>query len=545
MKKRLKIERRKMFIKILSVFLLISIVVSGIYIYIVYNSEKELFINEASEKVERKISDLYCAGVPSEDYMKYYLMFVLNNDKSINSEISIKDEQGKIITQTSNVLNVNFFNESSDSTYGLISYDSFRESMSDEQYNKITEMLLSTPNTENQYYELLATEYYVDDNEEYIYPKTVQIVLTEKDNTWYVQDKVIETFNLNVNPNDSDTLRKIGDTYRNLINTDFVLGYYKEQNLLETVYNEIEKQNLKLEDDMLIRTDFLNFIYYHNSQEYLYGERDGYLCTYQKVQYEYTESINLLDICINRIGLMFLYTVILFLICGTVVAIISWKTLEKQIKIEQKQRTFINSMAHELKTPLFIIRGNTDNLLEYIDSDEETHFANTIIEQVNTVNSLVHNMLELSSLEVQNLNLNKSKLNLAEFTSNMLLKFSEIYPKIHISFESCQNAIITADKKLIECALKNLIENSIKYTDNKSSIKINIAKNTFEISNSIDKNTNIDLKQIWEPYQRFDNSFFKEGNGLGLSIVKTIFEAHNFKYSANIENSIITFKFIF
>lgn len=541
MKKRLKIERRKMFLKILSLFLLISIVVSGIYIYIVYSSEKELFINEASDRVESKKIDIYYSFSPSE----YYQKKALNTDRTINSEISIKDEQGEIIAQTSNTLNADFFDEFSMPTYGLISYDSFRESMSDEQYNKITEMLLSTPNTENRYYELLATEYYVDENEEYLYPKTVQIVLTEKDNSWYVQDEVIETFNLEVKSKDSYTLHKISDSYRNLINTDFVLGYYKDQNLLETVYNEIEKQNLKPEDEMLIRTDFLNFIYYHNSQEHIYQERDGNLIKFQKVQYEYTESIDLLDICIDRIGLMFLYTVILFLICGTIVAIISWKTLEKQIKIEQKQRTFINSIAHELKTPLFIIRGNTDNLLEYIYSDEEKHFANTIIEQVNMVNSLVHNMLELSSLEVQNLNLNKSRFNLSELTGNMIYQFKTMYPEIHISFEHCNSSEITADKKLIECALKNFIENAIKYAHNKESIKINITKNTFEISNNIDDCSNIDLKHIWEPYQRFDNSFFKEGNGLGLTIVKTIFEAHNFKYSANIENSIITFKFIF
>lgn len=541
MKNRLKIERRKMFVKILSLFLLISIVVSGFYIYIVYSSEKELFINEASDRVERKQSDLYYTVSPSE----YYLKCALNTDRTINSEISIKDEQGEIIAQTSNVFYVDFFDEFSMPTYGIISYDSFRESMTDEQYNKITEILLSTSITDDKHYELLTTEYYDDEKEEYIYPKTVQIVLTENDNSWYVQDEVIETFNLDIKSKDSYTLHKIGDTHRNQIDTDFVLGNYKDQNLLETVYNEIEQQNIDLEDEMLIRTDLLNFIYYHTSQEYFYEERDGILYKHQEIQYEYTEKINLLDVCIDRIGLMFAYTILLFLICGTIVAVISWKTLEKQIKIEQKQRTFINSMAHELKTPLFIIRGNADNLLEYVEADEEKHFANTIIEQVNSVNLLVHNMLELSSLEVQNLNLNKSKFNLSELTRNMLYQFGTMYPEIYISIEHYSSTEIIADKKLIECVLKNLIENAIKYTDNKDSIKINITKNTFEIRNSIEENINIDLKQIWEPYQRFDNSFFKEGNGLGLSIVKSIFEAHGFKFNAYIENSIITFRFSF
>ena len=122
MKKRLKIERRKMFLKILSLFLLISIVVSGIYIYIVYSSEKELFINEASDRVESKKIDIYYSYTPSE----YYQKKALNADRTINSEISIKDEQGEITAQTSNTLNADFVDEFSMPTYGLISYDSFR-----------------------------------------------------------------------------------------------------------------------------------------------------------------------------------------------------------------------------------------------------------------------------------------------------------------------------------------------------------------------------------------------------------------------------------
>ena len=213
--------------------------------------------------------------------------------------------------------------------------------------------------------------------------------------------------------------------------------------------------------------------------------------------------------------------------------------------MEEKRRTFINSMAHELKTPLFVISGNAENLLEYAECEEEKHFANVIIDRVNSVNSLVHNMLDLSSLETQNLNIIKTKFNFTEFTTEILIRLKEMYTDFNIDFNKNEDIFITADKKLIECALKNLIENAIKYTYDKELIRITLNKKSFTISNPISENSNINTNQIWDPYSRFDNSFCGEGNGLGLSIVKSIFEAHNFKYGVEIRNNIITFYFEF
>ncbi len=548
MKKRLYKERRKMFVKIFSILFLISLVVSVFYVYILYNSELELLQRQAKENYNN--SFIYSMSfIDDDEYKKEYN---INQNKVINSERKITS-LGKLFSETSNCIVTDFWDEKKQVCYGIIRYSDFIDSMTKEQHSKITEMLKSKPKKDKgNYYELLATEYYTDKN--YIYPLTVEIVLTNSDNSWYVQDEVVETFSLNPKIDNDLKLFKIGETHRNVISTDFVLGKYENQDLFNTVYSHFEDDvELRKTEEILINTAPFTYIYYARANNGLIYEKESYMeqiygadsiavVSYSAV-YEYAEEINVLDKCIDRIGLMFLYTILLFMATGVIIAVISWRTLKKQLELEEKRRTFINSMAHELKTPLFVISGNAENLLEYAECDEEKHFANAIIERVNSVNSLVHNMLDLSSLETQNLNLLKTKFNLTKFTADMLNKFKEIYPDFDIRFNDDTEFFITADKKLIECALKNLIENAIKYSSDKELIKISLNKKSFSISNPISENANINTNQIWEPYSRFDNSFCREGNGLGLSIVKSIFEAHNFKYGVEIRNNVITFYF--
>ena len=118
-----------------------------------------------------------------------------------------------------------------------------------------------------------------------------------------------------------------------------------------------------------------------------------------------------------------------------------------------------------------------------------------------------------------------------------------ISPEIFDS-DSC-DVQITADKKLIERVICNLTENALKYTDYKGSVKIKLDSHSFSISNSISADSKIDFKQIWEPYARCDNSIGIKGNGLGLSIVKSILELHNFRFDASRTENTITFRFKF
>lgn len=105
--------------------------------------------------------------------------------------------------------------------------------------------------------------------------------------------------------------------------------------------------------------------------------------------------------------------------------------------------------------------------------------------------------------------------------------------------------MIDADKTMLRRAMQNLIDNALKYTNDKRSVSIRLDNHSFSISNSVSENAKINLKSIWEPYYRNENTARKEGNGLGLTVVKSVFELNDLKYGVKFKNNIITFWYSF
>ncbi len=101
---------------------------------------------------------------------------------------------------------------------------------------------------------------------------------------------------------------------------------------------------------------------------------------------------------------------------------------------------------------------------------------------------------------------------------------------------------ISADIELIRTAVGNLADNAVKYSPADSEIKISVNDKTLTISNKSEPISKSDLKRIWEPYERIDKSRHKKGNGLGLSIVKSIFDLHGIKYEMKMDGDTLTVK---
>jgi nitrogen-specific signal transduction histidine kinase len=459
----------------------------------------------------------------------------VNSIRSENSEIQILDTNKDIIAQTENVLAVNYTDIDRFDYYALIDYKSLKKSIKEEDYKKITDMLNSTSeNDDEEYYLLVCSEFYAKyaSTGDLIIPKTLDLVLSKKDNDWVIMDTVVEKFDLDVQEDVTGyKLVKSSEMYRNTIDKDFFEGKYENCNIIDEL---IDAQGVNYEeypDTDLFQTDAFTYIYYGCVG--LLNHNDSKQNEY--VNLKYAEKFNVMDSCIDRIGIMFLYTFILFILTGTIVALISWRTVKKQLLLEKKQRDITNAMAHDMKTPLFVISGNAENLIEHTSDDEEKYYASNIINRVNALNSMVYNMLEFSAVESQNFKPTKESFDLEELLKNIADEYG-------VEIVSNGSVLINADKNLIEHAFKNLVDNAVKYTDDKSSVKITIQDNKVSIINSISDDCNLNLKNIWEPYSRLDNSTGKDGNGLGLSIVKSIFNLHNIKYKASIKDNTFEIK---
>lgn len=544
MKKKLSKQKRRLFATIAASLLALSIVVFSVFTVIMYNAEKDkLFSGTSSNmyEISRTVRESY-SSPNNYGYKEFMLNSLLTSMwyNEGNENFYVIDSEGTTIIDSRNTISVNFEDTERIQVYGSIYKDAFRKSMTDEQYNKINDYLNREPLDSGEYYDLVCTEYYLNDYD--IIPATVEIVLTEDDNDWYAQDTVIETFNLSPVIPSSVIYCKSYDGCRNTIDAEWIFN--KEDIFAEfDRYKENITERHYLDKIPFFYTEPFTYIYYTNdyiTTDFEYDEFGDTVTTSHCTIY-YVQKINVLESCFNTILMMLIYTFIVFVIVGIIISAILWRTLKKQIIQENKLRTVTNAMAHELKTPLFIIGGYSENLAENINNDKRVHYAKVIAEQTVSMNELVSKMLDYSKLDSASFNLNLEKFNIAELASEIL----EGYMIYKINLECKNDVYIKADKRLIKCVVENLIDNAIKYTTDINDVTVTVTDKSFAVSNPCPPMLKDDIDKMWQPYHRDTEHNEINGHGLGLAIVKNILELHKFKHNASYSNNKITFKFYF
>lgn len=544
----------------ISIMLVFGFVVFGVYANITLNSEKQLQQHKANEyfyEFTEEINSYYDIHSNSlslySDTLAYTIQNFSDSDtKIIYSSDTIPDSvNNKFLTYESHNALPFVFCAESEHKYSVIDYELFRKSISDEDYNEICEYINIVPDNENnnERYILSCTEAYVNCD---LYENTVDLInfhpsklqiLKINDNIdWYVQAEIIKEYKLENDIVNSENIiwYTIGGMNMNEIDNDFFEGNYYECNITD---ENIDTVNKLSEKEEFIDLGGFNYIL-HNTYVKNYNFQIS-LNEMQTMQDEFCfyHKVNILQICKNELITMLIYILTSFTAMGILIAFMSWHTLKKQIMLEEKRRELTNSMAHDLKTPLFVISGYAENLLENVHTDKKDHYAQMIYDKTNELNGMVHNMLELSKLENNSFNPQKEEFDLVSATKEILLQFKGSN-NFNILLEGIDKANITADKGLIKRAISNFIQNAEKYSENSQAI-VDISSNKFKISNQCTKIKANEVKRLWEPYYVGENSVRNNGNGLGLSIVKNIMQAHNFDFGAELENDKIVFYFTF
>lgn len=565
MKKKLFKQKRRLFISIAASMLALSIIVYAVFAVTTYYSELDLLTSNSA-------SSFHLATINMQNYTNknwgYYLLNKrydaelkeISDDFDVDEQIRItNNENGAILCQTENAVSIEFYDKDNFSYPGCIEFEQFKSSMTDEQYSEITDYLTKKEKENGDYYELLCSEFYVDKS--HIQPKSVEIVQTCEGNDWYVQDKVIKHYELKPILEDTNSeLYQCAEMHRNVIDDDFVFEKYKASTALDEYYDYVkEKYYYTDENGIDVLKDGVEYTYELN----MYGEYEVHTSvnvapfTYIYSNWEqmsvkpydseetisfscnYARKFNVLESCSDKLIFMLVFILVVFLITGVIIGAVTWRTLKKQIEQENRLRTVTNAMAHELKTPLFIISGYSENLEENINTDKRTHYCEVINEQTRSMNSLVSKMLNYSKLDSASFNLNIQKFSLTQLTSKIL----ESYMIYDIKLESDGDVNIKADKKLMKSVIENLIDNAVKYTTDINEISVKITSKSFSVSNPCEKVTKDEIKKMWQPYHRKAEHNDIEGHGLGLAMVKNILDLHKFKSGAKYMDGTITFYF--
>lgn len=198
--------------------------------------------------------------------------------------------------------------------------------------------------------------------------------------------------------------------------------------------------------------------------------------------------------------------------------------LEKQKEIIHSREELLRNISHELKTP--ITKGKF--LLEKIKDDQK-------IETINSINNVFTDIEALTNKLLQREKLNFATLNLSQFKASSLILESlsklSIDDESNINIDINEDFEIQGDKYLLTLALKNLIDNALKYA-NEFPIVIKAQNNTLFIENIAKKLTN-DFIYYVQPFTREPNQ--QLGHGLGLNIVNKIIELHQFRFNYKYE----------
>lgn len=215
--------------------------------------------------------------------------------------------------------------------------------------------------------------------------------------------------------------------------------------------------------------------------------------------------------------------------------------LELRNKLDEERKRFIADVSHELKTPLTVIKGTCEGLVDGVYDNKQKEYYVTMLEEINDMGQMIQDLLEISQVENE------------EILKITVFDLSEILYKVHshlkplakekdlkIKFD-VEEAFVQADEKRIETVIRNLYNNAIFYTPKGGEINIGIQmrenKIRLNIENLCVSIEEHELEKIWDAFYRVDQSRNKElgGSGLGLYIVKQILEKHGSTFG--IENS--------
>ncbi len=230
------------------------------------------------------------------------------------------------------------------------------------------------------------------------------------------------------------------------------------------------------------------------------------------------------------------------------------KDIEEKSKIDEMRKQFISDVSHELKTPIGLIQGYAEGLLENVNSDEESrkHYAEIILDESNRMDRLVKQLLELMKIEYGKMEFNNNSFDICELIREVINRCKMISDEknVSIEFNHSDPIDVYADSFYIEQVFTNYITNAIKhvkekYGDKQITVKakINKEKENVRISvfNTGDRIEEENLDKIWGRFYKIDESRNRKdgGTGIGLSLVKAIMTSYNSKYGVkNKENGV-------
>ena len=205
--------------------------------------------------------------------------------------------------------------------------------------------------------------------------------------------------------------------------------------------------------------------------------------------------------------------------------------------MDDYQKKIVANVSHDFRSPLTSIKGYVEAMTDgTIPPELHQKYLKIILFETERLTDLTTDLLTLNEFDTKELLLDKIEFDIQEMIKNTAPSFEGVCTPKHITIELLLlpgTVIVFADRRKIQQVLYNLIDNAIKFSENDSSITVEVVEKNEKVFISVkDHGIGIprkELNKIWERFYKSDLSRGKDkkGTGLGLSIVKEVIQAHD------------------
>ena len=234
------------------------------------------------------------------------------------------------------------------------------------------------------------------------------------------------------------------------------------------------------------------------------------------------------------------------------------RDIEKKSKIDEMRKSFISDVSHELKTPIALIQGYSEGLLENVNDDPESRkfYAEVILDETNKMDKMVRQLIELTKLEYEKREFNNRTFNIVELEKE-IVRTSKVMideKQTEVIFETPDKIDVFADDMYLSQIITNYLTNAIKHVkdiDGEKYIKItNVVlqdkqKARVTVFNTGENISEENLNRIWNRFFKADEARNRDdgGSGIGLSIVRAIMNNYGNDYGVKNKTKGVEFYF--
>ena len=217
-------------------------------------------------------------------------------------------------------------------------------------------------------------------------------------------------------------------------------------------------------------------------------------------------------------------------------------TTRKLKEVDQMRRDLIANVSHDLRTPLTMISGYGE-MMRDLPGENTPENVQVIIDEAHRLSNLVNDLLDLSKLQENKIELHIQDFDLTQLIQTVLYRYEKFMTQdgFDIQFQPAESVRVNADPDRLGQVLYNFINNAINYSLDDKRIVIHQLVNGNRVRVEVEDHgegiSEDKLNYIWDRYYKVDKTHKRSsaGSGIGLAIVREILELHHAQYGVRSE----------